>query len=183
MSNYMIIFNIFFLITCIRNVQCTNDDSFSVLHRWCEVELLLTRLLTLQIIIWTIAISESENPNSSQVFPNHIKSEGNDNSLVKESVKSITVSLNFHWVSFVTFCIRSIKVCSCKDSSTSLLGCAFKETFFNDLLIIKTRNLMFQLPVKMCYMWKIWYVVRLHQFTIFFLEVTDVNKKFWGVIY
>ena len=46
-SNYMLIFSIFFLITRITNLQCRNDDSLSVLYRWSlEVQLLLTRLST-----------------------------------------------------------------------------------------------------------------------------------------
>ena len=46
-SNYMLTFSIFFLITRIRNLQCRNDDSLSVLYRWSlEVQLLLTRLST-----------------------------------------------------------------------------------------------------------------------------------------
>ena len=46
-SNYKLTFSIFFLITRIRNLQCRNDDSLSVLYRWSlEVQLLLTRLST-----------------------------------------------------------------------------------------------------------------------------------------
>ena len=75
-------------------------DSLFVLCSWCvDVELLLTRFLTLQRITWPIDFTGSENPNSSKLFPNNnkfnntIRSEGN-NSLVKEPVKLVTVSLN-----------------------------------------------------------------------------------------
>ena len=56
-----------------------------------------------------------------------ISSEGNNNSLVKEHLKSVTVSLNFDLISFVTSWIIS-NVCGCKHSLTPLVDLHFKET-------------------------------------------------------
>ena len=64
---------------------------------WLDFQLFLPRLL----VIWAIDFSGSKNLNLLQLFRNNnkfkftVSSEGNDNSLVNEPVKSATVSLNF----------------------------------------------------------------------------------------